>query len=178
MRRLPLYVFALLFTAALMISSTANAQRLNANAGNQRAENEPEYVLEFPSDTWKAVERADTSRPQSEYVYGERSDGYFRLRKQLVETGTSTSDLAQRDQDRFRFKSGYVEGKTENFSGRLNGAVTAYEYTLAGKPMIERIYYLQADNRTIYVLQFSGQRDKLLRIRNQTDQIARTFRLR
>ena len=42
--------------------------------------------------------------------------------------------------------------------------------------MLGRTYYLQADNRTIYALRFTGLRDKLMRIRNQTDLIARTFK--
>ena len=44
--------------------------------------------------------------------------------------------------------------------------------------MLGRVYYLQADNRTIYALRFSGLRDKLSRIRNQTDLIARTFKIK
>ena len=43
--------------------------------------------------------------------------------------------------------------------------------------MAGRVYYLQADNRTVYTLHFTGARDKLLRIRNQTDAISRSFRL-
>ena len=48
----------------------------------------------------------------------------------------------------------------------------------AGKPMAGRTYYLQADDRTVYAIRFTGMRDKLSRIRNQTDQIARTFKLK
>jgi hypothetical protein len=44
--------------------------------------------------------------------------------------------------------------------------------------MLGRTYYLQADNRTIYALRFTGLKDKLSRIRNQTDLIARTFKLK
>jgi hypothetical protein len=44
--------------------------------------------------------------------------------------------------------------------------------------MLGRTYYLQTDNRTIYALRFTGLRDKLGRIRNQTDLIARTFKLK
>jgi hypothetical protein len=54
----------------------------------------------------------------------------------------------------------------------------SYEFVKAGKPMLGRIYYLQADNRTIYTLRFSGLRDKLGRIRNQTDMMARSFKLK
>ena len=60
----------------------------------------------------------------------------------------------------------------------MNGTAFNYEYTSAGKPMTGRIYYLQADNRTIYVLRFTGLRDRLGRIRNQMDIIARSFRLK
>ena len=63
-------------------------------------------------------------------------------------------------------------------AGRRTGIVIGYEYTSAGKPMAGRIYYLQADSRTVYVLHFQGLRDKLQRIQNQTDAIARSFRLK
>jgi len=71
-----------------------------------------------------------------------------------------------------------MEGKEESFSGRLNGVTVSYEFVKTGKPMMGRIYYLQADNRTIYALRFTGLRDKLARIRNQTDLIARSFKLK
>jgi hypothetical protein len=77
-----------------------------------------------------------------------------------------------------RFLPGFVEGKEEKFSGRLNGVTVSYEFVKTGKPMMGRIYYLQADNRTVYALRFTGLRDKLARIRNQTDLISRSFRLK
>jgi hypothetical protein len=54
----------------------------------------------------------------------------------------------------------------------------SYEFVRGGKTMLGRTYYLQADNRTIYTLRFTGLKDKLARIRNQTDLIARTFKLK
>ena len=44
--------------------------------------------------------------------------------------------------------------------------------------MSGRTYYLQAGSRTVYVLRFTGLRNKLAVIRNQTDQIARSFKLK
>ena len=106
-------------------------------------------------------------------------DGYLQIRKESVEAGTTPSDLARRDLDqKLRFLPGFVEGKQETFSGRLNGITTSYEFIKTAKPMMGRIYYLQVDNRTIYALRFSGLRDKLARIRNQTDLIARSFKLK
>jgi hypothetical protein len=54
----------------------------------------------------------------------------------------------------------------------------SYEYVRSGKPMLGRTYYLQVDNRTIYALRFTGLKDKLTRIRNQSDLIARTFKIK
>jgi len=97
----------------------------------------------------------------------------------VVEAGMTPSVLAQRDQEsKLRFLPGFVEGKVEPFNGRLDGVTMSYEFVKAGKPMLGRIYYLQADNRTIYTLRFSGLRDKLGRIRNQTDMMARSFKLK
>ena len=43
--------------------------------------------------------------------------------------------------------------------------------------MSGRFYFLKIDDKTVYVLRFTGERDKLKSIRNQTDSIARTFSL-
>ena len=136
------------------------------------------YILELPSATWRAVSRPDGVHQHTEFVYGDRTDGFLRVRREVVDAGVTASDLAKHDQEKLRFnRTGYVAGKEEKFAGRLNGATAAYEYTAGGKPMAGRVYYLQADNRTIYTLHFTGARDKLLRIRNQTDAISRSFRL-
>jgi hypothetical protein len=75
-----------------------------------------------------------------------------------------------------RFLPGFIQGKQEPFNGRLDGVTMSYEFVKTGKPMLGRIYYLQVDPRTVYTLRFSGLKDKLARIRNQTDLIARTFK--
>jgi hypothetical protein len=138
-----------------------------------------DYAVELPSTTWRIISEPDAAHEHVEFVYGDRLDGYLQIRKEVVDADTSASDLAQRDRDqKFRFLPGFVAGKEEAFSGRLNGVTGSYEFVKTGKPMLGRIYYLQADNRTIYTLRFTGLRDKLARIRNQTDLIARTFKLK
>jgi hypothetical protein len=137
-----------------------------------------EYSFEIPSPNWKSILEPDASH-QPEFVYGDRLDGYLQIRKEVVDAGTTPAVLAQRDQDlRLRFLPGFVEGKQEPFNGRLDGVTMSYEFVRTGKPMLGRVYYLQADNRTIYALRFTGLKDKLARIRNQTDLIARTFKLK
>jgi hypothetical protein len=137
------------------------------------------YTLDLPSATWKVISEPDETHEHAEFVNGDRLEGYLQVRKEVVDAGTTPSDLGRRDLDqKLRFLPGFVEGKEEKFSGRLNGVTVSYEFIKTAKPMAGRIYYLQADNRTIYSLRFSGSRDKLARIRNQTDLIARSFKLK
>lgn len=138
-----------------------------------------DYTVELPSTLWRAISEPDAAHERAEFVNGDRLDGYLQIRKEVVDAGTTPSDLARRDMEqKLRFLPGFVEGKEEPFKGRLNGVTVSYEFIKTAKPMMGRIYYLQADNRTIYALRFTGLRDKLARIRNQTDFIARSFKLK
>jgi hypothetical protein len=138
-----------------------------------------DYIFELPSPTWRAILEPDAAHEHPEFVYGDRLDGFLTIRKEVVEAGTSPAELARRDQDlKLRFLPGFVDGKTEPFNGRLNGVTMSYEFVRTGKPMLGRTYYLQVDSRTIYALRFTGLRDKISRIRNQTDLIARTFKMK
>ncbi|MDT7604515.1 MAG: hypothetical protein QOF61_2512 [Acidobacteriota bacterium] len=167
----------LIILAALAFAFAAPAVR--AQEAQTYTSDKLDYVLDLPNATWRAVARADSEHEHIDFIYGDRSDGLLRIRKEVVEEGTSPADLARRDQDnKLRFQHGYVEGKQDNFPGRLKGIAASYEFTGGGKPMVGVIYYLQAEPRTIYVLHFTGSKDTLLRLRSQTDAIARSFRLK
>lgn len=160
------------FVLLALTVSVVSAQQTYSN-------DKVEYTFEIPSATWRTILEPDAAHPNPEFVYGDRLDGYLTIRKEVVDPGTTPAELARRDQDlTLRFLPGFVDGKEESFNGRLDGVTVAYEFVRTGKPMIGRIYYLQADNRTIYALRFTGLREKLTRIRNQTDLIARTFKLK
>lgn len=138
-----------------------------------------DYTFELPSTMWRTIVEPDPAHENPEFVYGDRLDGHLTIRKEIVDAGTSASQLAQRDADlKLRFLPGFVQGKEEPFKGRLEGVMLSYEYVRSGKPMLGRTYYLQVDNRTIYAVRFTGLKDKLSRIRNQTDLIARTFKIK
>jgi len=170
MRRL-----TILLVSALVLSIASALVSLAAQGQTFTSEN-VDYTLELPSTAWRVVQEADSVHQHTEFIYGDRTDGHLKIRKEVVDEGTTASDLAKRDQEqKLRFIPGYVDGKEERFAGRLNGVTISYEYTSGGKPMAGRTYYLQADNRTIYALRFTALRDKLSRIRNQTDLIARSF---
>ena len=170
MRRLK--IFLALASMLALASVVATAQQTFTS-------DKADYTLELPSEKWCVTQEPDGLREHSEFIYGDRNDGYLRIRKDIVEAGTIAADISQRDKDqKLKFQTGYVEGKEEKFAGRLNGVTFSYEYTAGGKAMAGRMYYLQADNRTVYALRFTGLRDRLLQIRNQTDSIARSFRLK
>ena len=157
----------------LLVGASAALGQETYTSGND------EYEIELPSQTWKATPRSESSHQHLEFIYGDRSDGYLRLRKEVTEPDSSLSEMARREQDlKLRYLPGFVGGKEERFAGRLTGITTSYEYTNAGKPMAGRIYYLRADNRTVYTLHFTARAERLLRIRNHTDAIARSFRLK
>lgn len=139
-----------------------------------------QYSLELPSQAWKASPRSDGAHQHMEFVNnGDRGDGYLRIRRDVLDPNTSLGEAARREADlKLRYLSGFVVGKEERFTGSLPGLVYAYEYTSAGKAMAGRIYFLKADDRTVYLLHFTGRSERLLRIRNQTDAIARSFKLK
>ena len=165
-------ILVLTLTVIGMMAPVALAQQTYSNE-------KVEYTFELPSATWRAIIEPDAGREHPEFVYGDRLDGYLTIRKEVVDAGTTAAELARRDQDlKLRFLPGFIEGKQESFNGRVDGVTMSYEFVRTGKPMLGRTYYLQTDNRTIYALRFTGLRDKLGRIRNQTDLIARTFKLK
>ena len=138
-----------------------------------------EYTFEVPESVWKVVIKPTASSPNVEYAYGDRLDGHFEIRKLIIRENELVSDLIQRDQEqKLQFLPGYVAGKEENFAGALKGRVFNYEFVRFGKNMSGRFYYVKADETAVYVLRFTGLRDKLRLIRNQTDSIARTFKLK
>ena len=166
-------VFAMAVAGPTMLNMRAAAQ------AHSYASPKVDYIVDFPSPMWRLVDEPDEMHQHAEFVYGDRNDGYLRIRKETLDEGLTVREFGRRDQEqKVHFLPGYVDGKDETFEGRLSGVTISYEFTQAGKPMAGRTYYLQADNHTVYVLRFTGLRDKLSRIRNQTDQIARTFRLK
>ena len=155
-----------------MMASASVAQQVYSHA-------RVDYTFDLPSPIWRSILEPDAAHENPEFVFGDRLDGYLTIRKEVVDAGTTATQLAERDMDqKLRFLPGFVEGKQDSFNGRLDGVTITYEYTKTGKVMLGRTYYLQADNRTIYALRFTGLKDKLSRIRNQTDLIARSFKLK
>jgi hypothetical protein len=170
-------LFAIAFTSILIATfslSTANGQ---ARTFKNKS---VDYVIEFPSARWRALPPSGIVPPRTRktFRYAE-GNVWLILRRKFVHADISPSDMVRRRQGWAQHQlAGYVSGKEESFSGKLNGAKFSYEYVRGGKTISALIYYLETDNRTIYSLLFSGPTDELRSIGNQTDSIARSFRLK
>ena len=137
-----------------------------------------DYTFDLPEVAWKQTVKPSTTSPNVEYVYGDRSNGRLEVRRITIKAGDLLADTIRTEEQRLQFQPGYVAGKDEEFKGSLNGKVFNYEYVNSGRNMSGRFYFLKADDKTVYVLRFTGERDKLRSVRNNTDSIARTFSLK
>lgn len=134
-----------------------------------------DYSFDVPDAEWKQTVKPSSTSPNVEYVFKDRSDGHLEVRRLAVKAGDTLADTMSGEEQRLQFLPGYVAGKEEDFKGALNGKAFNYEFIRSGRNMSGRFYFLKADDKTVYVLRFTGQRDKLRSLRNQTDSMARTF---
>ena len=137
-----------------------------------------EYTFGLPEPVWKMTVKPSPTSPNVEYVYGDRMNGYLEIRKLSVKADSLISDVIADEEEKLKFMQGYVAGKEENFAGNLRGTAFNFEFVRSGRNYSGRFYFLRANPTTVYVLRFTGLKEKLLSIRNQTDSIARTFELK
>lgn len=164
------FPLSLLLCLFLAISTFAQSNAFSdANA---------EYVFDVPEANWKMTVKPSSLSPNVEYVYNDRRDGHLEVRKLTLKPGEMLSELVRDEEEKLQFLKGFVAGKEENFAGKLRGTVFNYEFVSSGRNMSGRFYFLKADDANVYVLRFTGMRDQLRSLRNQTDLIARTFEIK
>lgn len=134
-----------------------------------------DYKFDVPDERWKMTVKPSATKPNVEYVFIDRNDGHLEVRRLTVAKDVILGDIVRDEEQKLQFLPGYVAGVDENFSGRLRGSIFNFEFVRAGRPMSGRFYFLRASDTTVYVLRFTGFRDKLKSIRNQADSIGRTF---
>jgi hypothetical protein len=162
-------LFLYLLVAGLLPAISASAQTETFSDSNVQ------YTFDLPETVWKITAKPSATNPNVEYVYGERQSGHLEIRKTALKPDATISDLINGEEQKLQFLNGYVAGKQEDFKGSFGGKVFNYEFVRSGRNMSGRFYFLKTDDKTVYVLRFTGYRDKLRSIRNQTDSIARTF---
>lgn len=136
-----------------------------------------DYSFEIPDARWKMTVKPSATSPNVEFVYVDRNDGHLEVRKVAVKKDAILSDIIREEEQSLQFLPSFVAGKEEIFRGKLTGTVFNFEFVRAGRPMSGRFYFLKFGDK-VYVLRFTGYRDKLRGIRNFTDSIGRTFSVR
>lgn len=135
------------------------------------------YVLVLPSAQWHAINVPGIANDTTEFRYDNGGAAHLRIRRELVDVDVTVTDLIQRQQTLHRTSlRGYVKEKVEPVAGRLSGARYAYEYVTGGELTARVIYYLEANNRIVYRLEFAGSPDLLRTLSGETDLIALSFR--
>ena len=137
-----------------------------------------DYSFDIPDAKWKMTVKPSATSPNVEYVFIERNEGHLEVRKLSAAKNAILTDVIRDEEQKLQFLPGYVAGREENFGGNLKGAAFNFEFVRAGRPMSGRFYFLKAADGTMYLLRFTGFRDKLRTIRNQTDSIGRTFQIK
>jgi hypothetical protein len=169
MKRAASLFFSVVLSIFFAISITAQTSTFKDNLSD--------YTFELPEPVWKMNFKPTADKPHPQYIHGDRLNGYLQVDKTSIKPDALMSDAIKDAEAKLRFKPGFIAGKEENFAGALKGKVFNYEFIQSGKNMSGRIYLLRADENTVYTLHFTGLRDSLKGIRNQTDSIARTFKI-
>ena len=137
------------------------------------------YLLDLPSAQWRAITVRGANYPRDFRFSEDKGVVHLRIRREIVNEDVSTSDVAERQRRLDRSsRLGYVTGTVESFKGAFSGTKYSYEYVTAGKPMGTVVYYLRVTKRAIYRIEFTGPPKMLLDLADQTDSMARSFRLK
>ena len=137
-----------------------------------------DYTFIIPEERWKQVGTISSTTPSPTFIFVDRSDGLFEIRKLSVKADTLISDLIRDEESKLAFRQGYISGKQENFVGKYRGTVFNFEFVRNARPMSGRFYFMRTGDDTVYVLRFEGKKDILRSIQTQTDSIARTFEVK
>jgi hypothetical protein len=137
-----------------------------------------EYTFMLPEAGWKMISKPSATSPNVEYVYNDRRIALMSVRKLSVPKDEPLSNVIRDEEAKVQFFPGYIAGKEENFAGNFRGSIFNFEYVSYGRNNSGRYYFLRANDNTVYVVRFTGDRDRLKSIRNQTDSIARTFNVK
>jgi hypothetical protein len=167
---------SLLFLSASLFSAFAFTQ------SEVFEDPEGKYTLNLPAGWLGVVNTDGLGRNDVNIVYKVRENGALKIRVAEVAPDTEPMAYAAKDeQDRVRFAPSYDKISIEKFllGGARTGALLSYNYkNAAGQPFTGRVYYVRANEKTIYVLQFTGRHNILGTLRNQTDLIARSLKLK
>ncbi len=153
------------------------------NAFAQEVFEDPEgkYTVALPVGWLGIVNKDGLGRADVNIVFKVRENGALKIRRiDDADPKMELMEIAAKDEsDRIRFNPGYDKISLEKFvinAGR-SGVLLAYDYkTTSGQPFTGRTYYVRTDEKTVYILQFTGRKNILGTLRSHTDAMARSFK--
>jgi hypothetical protein len=160
----------LLFT----LSATAKAQEVFDDPNGQ-------YTVTLPAG-WLAIVNQDSlGRNDVNIVYRIRENGALKVRRvDDFDANLDVMEFAKEDENSVvQYLPGYDRLGLEKFAlpGGKTGTLLSYDYkNSTGQPFTGRNYYLRSGEKSIYILRFTGRKNTLSPLRNQTDAIARSFK--
>ena len=169
--------FAFASLLALLMALSA----IRATAQEVFEDPEGKYTITLPTGWIGIVNKDGLGRADINIVFKVRENGALKIRRaDDVDPKMELIDYGAKDEsERVRFNPGYDKISMEKFviNAARNGALLAYDYkTISGQPFTGRTYYLRTDDKTIYILQFTGRKNILGTLRSHTDAIARSFK--
>lgn len=167
---------SLLFLSAFLFTAAAFAQT------EVFEDPDGKYTLNLPTGWLGVVNTDGLGRNDVNIVFKVRENGALKIRVAEIAPDVEPMAYAAKDeQERVRFAPSYDKISMEKFllGGSRIGALLSYDYkNAAGQLFTGRVYYVRVDEKTIYVLQFTGRRNILGTLRSHTDQIARSLKLK
>ncbi len=170
------YSLFLLFTVLFNFSPAVRGQELFEDP-------EGKYTVNLPAGWIGIINQDALGRKDVYIVFKVRENGSLKIRPaEGADATLEVMDFAKKDEEQtVRFQPGYDKISLENFTvgGGKKGALLSYDYkNNAGQLFTGRNYYLRTDDKTIYVLRFTGRKTTLGVLRNQTDAITRSFKVK
>jgi hypothetical protein len=156
---------------------------LSATAKAQEVFDDPdgEYTVTLPAG-WIAIVNQDSlGRRDVNIVFRIRENGALKVKRiDDVDANLDVMEFAKQDENSVvQFLPGYDRLGIERFvlPGGKTGTLLSYDYkNSAGQPFTGRNYYLRSGEKSMYILRFTGRKNTLSPLRNQTDAIARSFK--
>jgi hypothetical protein len=166
------WLSVLLFT----FSATAKAQEVFDDPDG-------EYTVTLPAGWIGVVNQDGLGRKDVNIVFRIRENGALKVRRiDDVDADLEVMEFAKQDEHTVvRFLPGYDRIGIERFAlpGGKIGTLLSYDYkNSTGQPFTGRNYYLRSGEKSIYILRFTGRKNTLGSLRNQTDAIARSFKVK
>ena len=139
------------------------------------------YTLNLPTGWLGVVNTDGLGRNEVNIVYKVRENGSLKIGVAEVAPDTEPMTYAAQDEQARPIRAQHDKISLEKFllGGTRIGALLSYDYkNAAGQPFTGRVYYVRANEKTIYMLQFTGRRNILGTLRSHTDLIARSLKLK